>query len=159
MSRGNTGVRNIDLIYEVMRKRGKPMSLKEICDATGIVTGSVSALLSTAIGEGQPVERVERGVYAMTKTPAVVVDEIKSEHEIVAMKTDGSFVMADGAETTPSPVNTTKENGRIRRVRQRMDDLDRALNELSFYMTKLEAKARAYDKIQYAVNGHVEDPM
>jgi prefoldin subunit 5 len=111
----------------------------------------VSTALSKALTAGdERFVRTDRGVYRYAKVVETrpPLDEVRDDEATDVVQVD---------EMTEEPPR--KEQGRIRRVRQRIKDLEYALDDLSSYMTKVEAKARAYDKIQYAMNGVVVDPL
>lgn len=146
----------LELALEVLT-RAYPNSVPVgvISSALGHETSQVvSTAMSKALAAGdERFVRTDRGVYRAAVT--MTVTALENEDVMFAAGRTVDEHLAEIEEEPPA----RKEAGRIRRVRQRITDLERALDDLSHYMTKVEAKARAYDKIQYAMNGVVEDPM
>lgn len=136
----------MDLAIEALRQES-PLTLTELSQRVGVPGSNLSAAISKAIPEGRPIHRVERGVYAYG------VEELELENA-------GQVVAAEETKRTYHPPGeAAREASRIRKVRNLANDLILALDELNRWTTKLEAKARAYDKVQLTINGRVEDPL
>jgi hypothetical protein len=160
----NTRVRVIDLVYEALRKANLPLTLGELADRTGVPKNQISAAIAKAIPEGGPIHREAHGVYAYGVEDYPHPDDVPlTDAQIsadAAVQEDRRVAAVEGGTRgyTP-PGEGAKQIAHVRKVRQRIKDLDDALTDLHHYLMKVEAKARAYDKVQLTINGRVEDPL
>ena len=125
----------IDLVLEALRKQS-PLTLTELAEYTGIKSNQISAAISKAGPEGQPVHRVGRGQYAY----GVEGSEPLESDAQVSVARESESTLSAGARA-------------MHALRDFVNVLPVALGELEHYVAKLEAKAEAYDRVRLAVNG------
>lgn len=136
-----------DRVYETLvAQPSHTAPVAAIAVATGLENKQVATALAAMARKNNPrVERLSRGAYRAYRA-RMTVDEIVEDIE------------TKKREYVP-PSEDALERGRVRKIRGKMAELDALLGDLDRYITKLEAKGRAYDKIQLAINGVVVDPL
>ncbi len=154
---------NLGLCLEELRRVApESLSLAELSERTGVARSSISASLSLAISEGQPITRPERGYYMMKPAvKSVIVNVPNVERRPWAMKVIAENAIAENADGENEIVNTlvTDEvdkvlpRGRIGKILRLTRDLQSELMFFEREYSQLKEKARFYDKLSTEFRG------
>lgn len=138
---------NLGLCLEQLRRVApNTLTLAELEELTGVARSSISASLSLAISEGQPILRVERGVYR-----ARLVASTASEVDSVVENADGEDEIVNTLVT--DEVDKVLPRGRIGKILRLTRDLQAELMFFEREYSQLKEKARFYDKLSTEFRG------
>lgn len=133
---------NLDLTREALRRVAPAsLTLVELETATGVKRNAISACLSLAIAEGQPIIRVERGVYRMR--PSAVVSETETA--------DAALAVAEFIEF--NDLEKALPKGRIGRILKLSRDLQQELMFFGEEWNTVHTKAKRYDRLSMQFRG------